>query len=71
MLNTHGIVKVMDFGIAKVVGERGRRATGSQVGTVYYMSPEQIKGERVDVRSDIYSLGVTLYEMLTAHVQFS
>ena len=71
MLNTHSIVKVMDFGIAKVVGERGLTRTGSQVGTVYYMSPEQIKGEHVDVRSDIYSLGVTLYEMLTAHVPFA
>lgn len=71
MLNTHGIVKVMDFGIAKVIGERGLTRTGSQVGTVYYMSPEQIKGEKVDVRSDLYSLGVTLYEMLTAHVPFA
>jgi serine/threonine protein kinase len=72
MVNKSGIVKVMDFGIAKAMsGSRTLTRTGIQVGTVFYMSPEQVKGERVDIRSDIYALGVTLYEMLTAHVPFS
>jgi serine/threonine protein kinase len=71
MLNRRGVVKVMDFGIAKVVGERGLTRTGVQLGTVFYMSPEQVKGTTADVRSDIYALGVTLYELLTAHVPFN
>jgi serine/threonine protein kinase len=71
MLNRRGVVKVMDFGIAKVVGERGLTRTGVQLGTVFYMSPEQVKGKTADVRSDIYALGVTLYELLTAHVPFN
>jgi serine/threonine-protein kinase len=70
MLNAAGIVKVMDFGIAKAVGERGMTRTGSQVGTVHYMSPEQVKSENVDTRSDIYALGITLYEMLSGRVPF-
>ena len=50
MLNKAGSVKVMDFGIAKAMGGRGLTRTGIQVGTVFYMSPEQVKGERVDIR---------------------
>jgi len=70
MLNRQGIVKVMDFGIAKVVGARGATRTGMQLGTPAYMSPEQIQGRAIDVRTDIYALGITLYQMLSGHVPF-
>lgn len=60
-------IKVLDFGIAKLVGEGNHQLTktGTQIGTVYYMSPEQVRGQILDHRSDIYSLGVTFYELLT------
>jgi serine/threonine protein kinase len=60
-------IKVLDFGIAKLVGEGNHHLTktGTQIGTVYYMSPEQVRGQVLDHRSDIYSLGVTFYELLT------
>ena len=60
-------VKVLDFGIARLLGEGNHNLTktGTQMGTVFYMSPEQVQGKKVDIRSDIYSLGVTFYQMLT------
>jgi serine/threonine-protein kinase len=70
MLNREGIVKVMDFGLAKVAGDHGVTRTGVRLGTAYYMSPEQILVKPVDVRSDIYSLGATLYEILTGQAPF-
>lgn len=70
MLNTVGQAILMDFGIAKIVGGQTHTATGAVVGTAMYMSPEQIKGERPDRRTDIYSLGVTLFEMLSGHPPF-
>jgi serine/threonine protein kinase len=70
MLTTTGQVILMDFGIAKIVGGTRHTATGAVVGTAMYMSPEQIKGEQPDRRSDIYSLGVTLYEMISGRPPF-
>ncbi|MBC7878678.1 MAG: serine/threonine protein kinase [Anaerolineales bacterium] len=70
MLNTLGQVILMDFGIAKIVGGQSHTATGAVIGTAMYMSPEQIKGERPDRRSDIYSLGVTLFEMVSGRPPF-
>ncbi|MCX7835590.1 MAG: serine/threonine-protein kinase, partial [bacterium] len=58
-------VKMMDFGIAKLSGSHVHTKTGTKLGTLFYMSPEQVLGKAVDVRSDIYSLGMTLYEMLS------
>jgi serine/threonine protein kinase len=70
MLTTNGQVILMDFGIAKIVGGTRHTATGAVVGTAMYMSPEQIKGEQPDRRSDIYSLGVTLFEMVSGRPPF-
>jgi serine/threonine protein kinase len=65
MITPEGIVKIMDFGLAKLAGQAAVTRTGNIMGTVAYMSPEQARGESVDQRSDIWSLGVVLYEMLT------
>lgn len=67
MLNVMGKAILMDFGIAKILGGQQHTATGAVVGTAMYMSPEQIQGERPDERADIYSLGVTLFEMVRGH----
>jgi eukaryotic-like serine/threonine-protein kinase len=70
MITTHGVVKLMDFGIAKSTNDLQLTRPGTTMGSVYYMSPEQVRGGTVDARSDIYSFGVTLYEMLTGRKPF-
>ncbi len=71
MLDFHGKIKIMDFGLAKLTMLSEMTQQGEVMGTVYYMSPEQIKGQAVDHRSDIYSFGVTLYEIMTKSKPFS
>lgn len=63
-------LKITDFGIVKLAGESSLTRTGFNPGTIEYMSPEQIRGLAVDARSDLYSLGVTFYEMLTGRLPF-
>src|SRR5262245_42909739 len=71
LLDAHGQVKVSDFGIAKMLGQGTELTqTGSVVGSPHYLSPEQIRGEELDGRSDEFSLGVVLYELLTRHRPF-
>ena len=65
MVLADGTVKLMDFGIANVAKDPKLTGTGMAVGSPYYMSPEQVRGELPDPRSDIYSLGITLYELVT------
>jgi serine/threonine-protein kinase len=70
MITSHGLAKLMDFGIAKSTNDLQLTRPGTTMGSVYYMSPEQVRGGTVDARSDIYSFGVTLYEMLTGRKPF-
>ncbi|HUJ30091.1 MAG TPA: protein kinase [Candidatus Acidoferrum sp.] len=70
MLTPEGVVKLMDFGIAQRGDQGDLTRTNTTVGSFAYMSPEQIKGEAVDGRSDLYSVGVSLYEMVTGQRPF-
>ena len=65
MVDKHGRVAVMDFGIARSIEMSGLTQTGVLIGTPKYMSPEQAKGEEIDSRSDLFSLGLIFYELLT------
>ena len=70
MLTSRGEVKVVDFGLADLVGEARLTRTGTTMGTVPYMSPEQVRGEELDLRCDLWALGAVLYEMLTGSRPF-
>jgi serine/threonine-protein kinase len=70
MLTTQGVIKLMDFGIARSGDERGLTMTGTTLGSIGYMSPEQVKGEPTDARSDLYSVGICLYEFVTGRRPF-
>jgi tetratricopeptide (TPR) repeat protein/tRNA A-37 threonylcarbamoyl transferase component Bud32 len=71
MIDREGNARIMDFGIARSLKTKGLTSTGVMVGTPEYMSPEQVEGKEIDKRSDIYSLGVIIFEMLTGKAPFS
>ncbi|MGD8540433.1 MAG: protein kinase, partial [Candidatus Aminicenantes bacterium] len=70
MIDNEGNARIMDFGIARSLKEKGITGAGVMIGTPEYMSPEQVEGREVDQRTDIYALGVILYEMVTGRVPF-
>ncbi len=70
MIDREGNVRIMDFGIARSVKAKGITGAGVMIGTPEYMSPEQVDGKEADARSDLYSLGIVLFEMLTGRLPF-
>ncbi len=70
MVTPEGVVKLMDFGIARSGDASDLTATGAALGSLYYMPPEQVKGQPTDARSDLYSVGASLYEMVTRERPF-
>ncbi len=70
MILKNGSVKVMDFGIARFSRSGMQTSTDRTMGSVHYISPEQVSGEETDAKSDLYSLGITMYEMLTGKLPF-
>jgi len=71
LITSDGVAKIVDFGLAKLTGQTLLTKTGSTLGTAAYMSPEQAHGESVDQRTDIWAMGVVLYEMLTGRNPFA
>jgi len=70
MITAEGVAKVLDFGLAKLASDARLTLPGTTVGTVAYMSPEQARGDNVDARTDVWSLGAVLYEMATGRLPF-
>ena len=70
VIDSDGRIKILDFGLAAVKGDKKLTRSGQALGTIYYMSPEQTRGGEIDYRSDIFSLGVVLYELITGHLPF-
>jgi serine/threonine protein kinase len=70
LIDSHGRARILDFGLASVAGVDHLTMTGSTLGTIGYMSPEQVRGEQVDHRTDIFSLGVVLYELIAGRQPF-
>ena len=70
MIDDNGNARIMDFGIARTVKGKSITGSGAMIGTPEYMSPEQVEAKEIDQRSDIYSLGIIMYEMLTGRLPF-